>query len=123
MNLASCDEKLIEKPENLIAKDKMILILSDMAIVNSAKTTNVSALRENNFEPTQFIFAKYGIDSLQFVESDRYYASKTNEYLEIFTAVESKLEKQKIELEDAKKLSDSLRQLEVGAKKTSVVKK
>lgn len=115
--VSACGEKLMKKPENLIPKEKMIEILSEMAIVNSAKSTNIAILRDNNIDPTEYVFKKFAIDSIRFVESDRYYASVPAEYEAIYTEVEIRLTNQKQELEDAKILSDSLRRTEIEAKK------
>lgn len=107
--LTSCSEKLLEKPDNLISKDKMVEVLKDLAIVNAAKSTNVTVLRDNNIEPMAYIFEKHGIDSVQFVESDKYYASLPVEYERIYKEVEAKLEKEHVVLQSAKKVKDSLR--------------
>ncbi|CAM4295780.1 DUF4296 domain-containing protein [Zobellia roscoffensis] len=107
--LISCNETLLKKPENLIPKDKMVQILQDLAIVNAAKTTNVQVLRENDVEPMDYIFNKYDIDSLQLVESDRYYASLPVEYEEIYKEIEANLERDGKSLEEQKKINDSLR--------------
>lgn len=104
----ACTEKLIEKPGNLIPQDKMVLILKEMAIINAAKGTNLGKLRDNGIDPTTFVFEKYAIDSAQFVESDRYYASLPEVYETMYKEVESNLENQRLALEAAKKLKDSL---------------
>jgi len=105
----SCAEKLLDKPKNLIEKDKMILILNDLAIVNAAKVTNAQILSNHKIDPTAYIFEKHNIDSIQFVESDRYYASIPEIHEEIYTAVEAKLEVEKTRLEDVRKRKDSLK--------------
>ena len=106
--LFSCAEELIEKPENLIPQDKMVLIFKEMAIVNAAKGTNIGKLKDNGIEPTTYIFEKFEIDSTQFVDSDRYYASKPLLYETMYKDVESRLENQRIQLEAMKKEKDSL---------------
>lgn len=108
----SCAENLIEKPENVIPEDKMVLILKDLAIVNAAKGTNIGKLQDNGIEPTTFLFEKYEIDSAQFVDSDRYYASLPLVYETLYKKVESGLENQRIALEAEKKIRDSLNLLE-----------
>jgi len=113
ITLLSCNDTLLEKPDNLIPEDKMVEILKDLAIVNAAKSTNVAVLHENNIEPMTYIFEKYGIDSLQFVESDRYYASIPPEYEKIYKKVEAKLEMQTKAIEEAKKVNDSLLRLKL----------
>jgi hypothetical protein len=110
--VVSCTEKLIEKPNNLIPRDKMVVILKDMAILNAARTTNTLVLRENGIEPTQHLFEKYDIDSTIFVESDRYYASLPLEYVSIYEEIEASLTKQKEVMDEAKKINDSLKVIE-----------
>ncbi|MDE3742990.1 DUF4296 domain-containing protein [Maribacter polysaccharolyticus] len=106
--LLSCGGKLIEKPDNLIPKDQMVGILNDLAIMNAANNANASKLEENNIDPTNFVFEKYGIDSLQFVSSDTYYASMPKEYEEIYTEVEALLELEKERITEEKRIQDSL---------------
>ncbi len=113
--LVSCAEKLLEKPENLIPEAKMVEILNDLAIVNAARVTNVEVLRDHNITPMQYIFSKYDIDSLQFVESDRYYASIPELHEKIYVAVEEKLEIEKERITENKKVRDSLAQIEKNA--------
>ena len=116
--MGACDEKLIEKPDNVIAKEDMVGIISDLTLMNAAKSTNITIFRDNDIDPTEFIFSTYGIDSLQFVESDKYYASMPLEYEAIYLEVTSKLEKEAKRLEKAKKLADSLKAVELKSKKS-----
>lgn len=109
--MGSCAEKLLEKPNNLIPKDKMVDILNDLAILNAAKSTNVAILRNHDIEPMEYIFTKYEIDSVQFVESDRYYASIPEEHEKIYIAVEAKLEQEEERLSFAKKERDSIKRV------------
>ncbi|MGO4919266.1 DUF4296 domain-containing protein [Maribacter spongiicola] len=106
--LSSCAEELIEKPDNLIPEDKMVAIIKEMAVVNASKSTNLGKLRENGIEPTNYVFTKFEIDSAQFVDSDRYYASKPLRYENMYKKVESDLEEQRLKLEAEKKIRDSL---------------
>jgi hypothetical protein len=106
--LFSCAEELIQKPENLIPQDKMVLIFKELAIVNAAKGTNIGNLKDNGIEPTTYLFEKFDIDSAQFVDSDRYYASKPLLYETMYIDVETRLENQRIQLEAMKKEKDSL---------------
>jgi len=115
--LFSCAEELIEKPENLIPQEKMVLIFKEMAIVNAAKGTNIGKLKDNGIEPTSYIFEKFEIDSAQFVDSDRYYASKPLLYETMYKDVEAKLENQRIQLEAMKKEKDSISLLKKTSKK------
>ncbi|MFH6603413.1 DUF4296 domain-containing protein [Maribacter algicola] len=116
LTICACGEKLMEKPEGLIPKEKMVAVLADMAIVNSAKGTNIGFFRDYDIEPTMFVFEKHGIDSVLFVTSDRYYASLPVEYEAIYTEVELLLTNWENELKETKKLGDSLRRIELESK-------
>lgn len=110
--LVSCNEKLIKEPENLISKDKMTDILYDMSILHAARNNGVKVLEKNNIKLMEYLFTKYDMDSLQFVESNTYYAAIPLEYQEIYTNVETRLVEQKEALELAKKITDSLKRIE-----------
>tara|TARA_R110002051_G_scaffold234092_1_gene295681 strand:- start:49363 stop:49776 length:414 start_codon:yes stop_codon:yes gene_type:complete len=99
----SCKEKLIKEPENLIPKDKMAAIYYDLAIVTSAKNTNKQVLVNEGIETMNYIYLKHNVDSLQFVESDVYYASNPLIYKEIYQKAETRLKAEVKELDDAKK--------------------
>lgn len=106
--MVSCADRLVEKPDNPISEDQMVSILKDMAVINAAKSTNFNILKEHGIEPTEYIFEKYAIDSVTFVQNDRYYASRPVEYLRIHEAVEALLLKEKEEADVRKKVNDSL---------------
>jgi len=112
LSVFSCAEKLMEKPENLIAKDKMIDIVEDLAILKAAKSTSVTILQENEIEPMAYIFEKYAVDSTSFVNSDRYYASLPEEYEAIYTVVEERIKKERDRLKELKRVKDSIKKEE-----------
>ena len=105
----SCVEKIIEKPAGLIPQEKMTQLLYDLAILNAAKSTN-SAILEVHFDsPTHFLFEQYNVDSVQFVQSDIYYASQPLVYEAIYKEVADRLVREKEKIEEARKISnDSL---------------
>ncbi|MFS4415967.1 DUF4296 domain-containing protein [Maribacter sp. 2307ULW6-5] len=110
--LFSCGEKLIEPPENVIPKDKMVLMLKELAVLNAARTTSIAKLKEYGIDPTSYVFEKFGVDSLQFVESDRYYASLPAQYEDIYLQVEALLTQEKERVDALKKMNDSLEAVE-----------
>lgn len=111
--LFSCGEEVIDKPVNLISKEKMIDILYDLAIIDAAKSTGPQVMENKNFVPMQFIYSKYEIDSIQFVSSDLYFASKPLEYEDIYKKIEERIKKEKERFEKLKeKKKDSLNQEE-----------
>ncbi|MFC2148630.1 DUF4296 domain-containing protein [Bacteroidota bacterium] len=93
--LFSCGEEVIDKPVNLISKEKMIDILYDLAIIDAAKSTGPHVMENKNFVPMEFIYNKYEIDSMQFVSSDLYYASIPLEYEDIYKKIEDRIVKEK----------------------------
>ena len=119
--LLACNEKTIQKPENLISKDQMAEILYDLAVINAAKKTNPWRLSNRDIEIMPFIYEKYNIDSVQFVQSDIYYASIPTEYENIYKVVEARLEREKAVYEKEKtRTSDSLRK--IGERQRQIIK-
>ncbi|MGB5459162.1 MAG: DUF4296 domain-containing protein [Eudoraea sp.] len=107
--LFSCGEEVIDKPVNLISKEKMIDILYDLAIIDAAKSTGPHAMENKNFVPMEFIYNKYEIDSMQFVSSDLYYASKPLEYEDIYEKLEDRIIRERERFQKlADKKKDSL---------------
>ena len=87
----SCGNKLMEEPEDLIPAKKMSEILYDMALLDAIDNSYPQVLTENDLKVMDFLYEKYGIDSLQFAQSDLYYASVPQEYQKIYEAVEQRL--------------------------------
>lgn len=113
----SCGEKLIEKPENLIPRDKMENILYDLSVLTAARNTSLDVLKENAIEPMDYLFTKYAIDSVQFAESDIYYAAIPVEYQNMYIRIEEKLLAKKEIMDKAKKVADSIKKAEREARK------
>lgn len=91
----NCNSNKAKEPDNLISEDKMVDILYDLYLVNSIKTNNNTYLRENKITPANYVYQKYKIDSLQFVQSDNYYASDIEEYEKLYRRVTTRLERSK----------------------------
>jgi hypothetical protein len=88
--LFGCNNNSLEKPNNLIDKDKMVDILYDITLLEAIKTQNINGgitVKMGN----QYIYKKYKIDSIQFVKSNKYYASDIDEYKKMFEKVKEKL--------------------------------
>jgi hypothetical protein len=100
----SCQNAPIEKPDNLIDQDKMVDIMFDMSVLEAMKSQTTLVLESNKINPNTYIYKKYDIDSLQFANSDKYYASDVNKYKAIFDAVNKRIEDQ---IEASKKLNTS----------------
>jgi hypothetical protein len=100
----SCQNAPIEKPDNLIDQDKMVDIMFDINVLEAMKSQTTLVLETNKINPNTYIYKKYNIDSLQFANSDKYYASDVKKYKEIFDAVNKRIEDQ---IEASKKLNTS----------------
>tara|TARA_R110002096_G_scaffold166790_3_gene336359 strand:+ start:149 stop:658 length:510 start_codon:yes stop_codon:yes gene_type:complete len=107
--LVSCTSNTIfEKPDDLIPKDTMSLLVQEMSIATSAKYMNNKNLEKRvNYMP--LVYDRFGIDSVRFQTSNLYYMSKIDLYQEIFTNAKNNLEKQKSVFDEIKKRTDSLR--------------
>lgn len=100
----SCNNGAIEKPKNLIDRNKMVNILYDVTLLDAIKNQNING--GINFKAANdYIYKKYSIDSLQFVESNKYYASDMDEYKKMFEEIQVRLDKeiQSLEAEMKKK--------------------
>ena len=98
--VAGCNEKVIEKPEDLIARDKMVDILFDLSLINAGKAINPSVMEEYQIDPMSYIYTKYEIDSAQFAKSDLYYAAIPLEYEAMYKALDERLEAEKTRLDE-----------------------
>ena len=99
----------VPEPKNLIDEDKMIDILYDISVLEAIKSTNPLSLENRAINPKTYIYTKYKIDSLQFANSDKFYASDIKNYQKMYKKVIEKI--------DAIKKSDSLKALKSKIKK------
>ena len=117
----ACTEAVIEKPKNLIGRARMVNIYYDLAIIASMNATGPNVLKENHIETMPYIYEKYGVDSLQFAQSDLYYASIPLQYQTMYQEVEARLQsEQKFYEGERDKKADSLK--EANQKKTDSLK-
>lgn len=108
--VVACAEKVVEPPENVIPREKMITILYDLALLNATNSSFRNVMQKQNKDVMELLFERHGIDSLQFAQSDFYYASKPLEYEYIYEQIESRLKKKQKGLEEAKKrANDSIK--------------
>ncbi|WP_459211471.1 DUF4296 domain-containing protein [Aquimarina rhabdastrellae] len=108
----------INKPENLIPEDKMVAVLTDLAIARTAKAVNKKVFTEKEIHPVDLVYKKHGIDSVTFIKSNEWYASRLEEYDKLFERVKDTIKKSKelyakiVKREDSiKKIQDSIAKL------------
>jgi hypothetical protein len=102
--LISCQKPAIPKPDNLIDEDVMVDIMFDISILEAMKSQKGDVLEANAINPNTYIFKKYKIDSLQFANSDKFYASDIKKYKGIFDKVNKRIEEK---IERSKKTNTS----------------
>jgi len=93
-----CNSNSVEKPKNLIDKDKMVDILYDISLLEAIKTQNINGgmtAKAGN----DFIYKKYKIDSVQFVKSNKYYASDIEGYKKMFEKVKERLSAETLKID------------------------
>lgn len=115
--LVSCqDIEKTETPDNLITENTMVDVLTELALLNSAKNYNKRFLEETGFKPEEFLLNKYNIDSLQLAESTRYYARNYSQFEGMYGKVHRNLEalKNKLDIKrgEEQKIKDSILELQ-----------
>lgn len=102
--MVSCNENnKPPKPDNLISKDKMERILYDLYVINAAKGVNRKLLEDKGIVPETYILNKHQIDSVQFANSNAYYAFDPDVYKEMVEKIKNRLENDKKTFEDLEK--------------------
>ncbi len=91
--LASCqDIDRTPKPDNLIPEDKMVEVLTELSILHGARSYNKNLMEEKGINAYPYLTNKFGIDSVQLVQSNNYYAENYKEYQMIYDRVKERLE-------------------------------
>lgn len=113
--MISCKEKVVAVPEKLIEEDKMVDIFYDLSLLEAMLNYNPSLMSRNNIDPYTYVYEKYGIDSLQFVTNNKYYASDVKKYDRMYEKVKLRMEQTKID-------HDTLMKKQSSEPKNSIVK-
>ena len=93
----SCQEvERMEKPRDLIPKEKMVDVLTELSLMNAARNYNKYVLEQKGVKLEEHLWKKFDIDSLQFVRSSNYYAENYKEYNDIYMDVKDSLEVLKV---------------------------
>ena len=101
LSTLSCGDKAVEKPDNLIAEDKMIDVLYDLSVLEAIRSQKPAVLDSNHVDVSNYVYKKHKIDSLQFASSTQYYASDIDNYKQMYEKVAAKLD-------DKKAVADSI---------------
>lgn len=120
----SCQEVIRpEMPENLIPEDKMVEVLTEVYLINAARSFDNRTILDNKMKLDSFIYNKFKIDSAQFVNSNAYYTANLQTYNRLFVKVEERMLKLKAEVDslmlvrvremEAQRIKDSIAGVEI----------
>jgi len=119
---AACTSNTIfEKPKNLIPKEQMVDLLTDIFLADGGDNIkNIHLQRSVNYFP--LVFEKYQIDTTRFKESNFYYTSRIDDYDEILAKVDERLKALKEQFDAEVKLNDSLDRIKRDSLRLSRIK-
>lgn len=115
----SCKKELVKEPKRLIEKDKMIDIMCDLSLLEAMKYQNPLSLDSVNSDPKSFVLKKYKVDSLQFAQSNIYYAADYNTYKEMYDEIGKRLAVQERAVDSIVKIEEK-KAAKAAAKKPKV---
>jgi hypothetical protein len=126
--VAACSDGMsgISKPNDLIPRDTMVMILKDMSLLEShiqAKYTHVSRFQETMKRSGKKLLDTYGVSHDRFDRSMDYYGSRQEEMLSIYTEILDSLNSEAITVGKNVKLDTSnftLQQSGISAKRVIV---
>ena len=91
--LHSCNSKAADKPDNLIDKQKMELIMQDIMIMKTISRNYDPFVKNRNWFGDRYIYEKYKIDCLELINSEKYYSKSPKIYFEMHNNIKNKMEK------------------------------
>jgi hypothetical protein len=114
--IACRDADNVREPENLIPENKMVEVLTDLSLLNSAKNYNRRQLESTGLRPIEYLYDRHGIDSVRLAQSTRYYANYPADLERIYNRVKNNLEILKKDLEsireEERKVKDTVLRLQ-----------
>lgn len=111
-----------EKPNDLIREDKMVDVISEISLLQSARNFNKRLYENSGIKGQEYIFEKYDIDSVQFKRSNDYYSDNYEVYQRIYDSVKNRFEKMKTDLDTLQKQEQRIKDSIAKAKRDSLGK-
>lgn len=103
----SCSETEDNRPtDNLIPPEQMIRIMADILMMKNIKSEYSYIKEKKNLLVPEYLYEKYGIDSLQLATSQSYYAKNPKKYVPIFKLLENHLKRLKDSIQESMRASD-----------------
>ena len=104
----SCTGNTIyKKPKDLIPRDSMVLLLTDMHIAAAARQTK-NKFNGKDVNYMYLIYEKYKIDSTRFENSNTYYTSMIDNYDKLLNEVKQNLQQKGDDIQKEINASDSI---------------
>lgn len=95
---SACSDSGVEKPERLVDEDTMVNIFYDLSLIDAMKSHSPDVIYKAK-DAKNYIYKKYKIDSLQFAQNNRYYASDIAKYKRMYRRVGERLNRKKAALD------------------------
>lgn len=121
--LFACKKELVKEPKNLIERDKMVDIMYDLSLLEAMRMENPILMDSFKDNTNQYIYKKYKIDSLQFAQSNIFYAANFKEYEKMYNQVKSRIDLKKIQIDSANKAEVKRKMLKEKAERKLKLKK
>ncbi|HAT81354.1 MAG TPA: DUF4296 domain-containing protein [Flavobacterium sp.] len=121
--LVGCKNELVKKPKRLIEREKMVDIMYDLSLLEGMKAQNPALMDSIKYTSNQYIYKKYKIDSIQFAQSNIYYAADYKEYEKMYNQIKTRLDKEKNQVNSLIKAEAKKKMLNAKAKKKLKEKK
>lgn len=96
--LVSCEKELVKEPKHLIEREKMVSIMYDLSLLEAMKIENPTLMDSFKNNSNQYIYKKYKIDSVQFAQSNIYYAADYVDYEKMYNQIKARLDKEKTQV-------------------------
>ncbi len=121
--LVGCKKELVKEPKRLIEREKMVNIMYDLSLLEAMKVDNPALMDSFKYNSNQYIYKKYKIDSIQFAQSNIYYAADYKEYEKMYNQIKARLDKEKTKVNSLMKAQAKKEMLKEKTMKKLKVKK
>jgi hypothetical protein len=121
--LFACKKELVKEPKSLIEREKMVDIMYDLSLLEAMRMENPILMDSFKNNSNQYVFKKYKIDSVQFAQSNIFYAANYKEYEKMYNQVKSRIDLKKKQIDSVKKSENMKKMLKEKAKEKLKLKK
>lgn len=93
-------------PDDLIPPQQMSEVLVDIILMKNIKRNSSFIEDKKQLLVPQYLYDKYGIDSLQLASSQSYYAKNPKKYVPVFKLVNARLKKLNDSVQEAMRIEE-----------------